>query len=369
MRIAILELYYGQSGKTGYYNSQEIGLAKAYERMGHKVYIVLPGRGTDIPNTVPVTENITITRMPAKVIGVHSFYKLSCLKKWKIDLVHIDSDNQMYAAHVMKYCQKHRIVFYNYVGTINSDTDNLIKKRILDMMSRATIKMYRKTPTFVKTFGVQQALAQRGIKNVIVEPVGLDFDIIPIIKESKAGLRDKLRLPATKTLLLFVGRLEEYKKPMEAVRLLSVLDKKYVLIIIGDGNLRKQVLQQVDELGLQDRVIYISKIPNIDIHQYYKASNCFINFNEKEIFGMSILEAIYQGCPVVARRAPGPDMIIQKGITGYLCDSFEEMANSVKTLDIVISENEKAHIKERFSWDYVARDILNCLGLRAIMPE
>ena len=42
MRIAILELYCGKSGKSGYYNSQEIGLAKAYAGMGHNVFVVLP---------------------------------------------------------------------------------------------------------------------------------------------------------------------------------------------------------------------------------------------------------------------------------------------------------------------------------------
>lgn len=362
MKIAILELYCGQSGKAGYYNSQEIGLAKAYARMGHKVYVVLPDRKAGKPDITPVAENITIVHVPARVIGVHSFYGLTCLKNWEIDLVHIDADNQIYAAHVMKYCQKHKIQFYNYVGTASSDTDSRIKKCLVNIMGKANIKMFRQTPTFAKTQAVRQALEQKGVKNAVVEPVGLDFEIIPIIKESKAELRDRLHLPAEKKLLLFVGRLEEYKKPMEAVQLLGETDGGHALIMIGDGSLRKQILQQIESLGLQGKVIYIPQIPNAEIHQYYKAADCFVNFNDKEIFGMSILEAIYQGCPVVARHAPGPDTIIRQGFTGYLCDNLEEMARCVKTLDIRISDGIKEQIKERFSWDKVAKDILSHMG-------
>ena len=42
MRIAILQLYCGQSGKSGFYNNQLLGLAKAYAKMGHKIFVVFP---------------------------------------------------------------------------------------------------------------------------------------------------------------------------------------------------------------------------------------------------------------------------------------------------------------------------------------
>lgn len=363
MRIAILELYCGKSGKSGYYNSQEIGLAKAYAGMGHNVFVVLPNSKIKQSEIIPLTESITIVYMPAKVIGVHSFYRLSCLKKWKIDLVHIDADNQIYAVHVMKFCLKNQIRFYNYVGTISSDSDKCIKKFLSGIMSRTNIKMYSKTDTFVKTERVQQLLLQRGVKNTIVEPVGLDFDFIPIIAEDKEQIRERLHLPKQKKLLLFVGRLEEYKKPMDAVLLLNEMNNEYVLIMIGNGTQKKQILQKTYQLGVQNRIIFIDKILNSEIHQYYKAADCLINFNEKEIFGMSILEAIYQGCPVVARHAPGPDTIVQQGITGFLCDTLGEMKTRIMNMNITMPENIKTLMKENFSWNNTAKSILAQLNI------
>ena len=78
-RIAILDLYYGKSGKLGFYNSQAVGLAKAYTKMGYEVLIARPEK--EIENIVEqeLQQGITLLSVPAKVLGVHSFYPLEFL--------------------------------------------------------------------------------------------------------------------------------------------------------------------------------------------------------------------------------------------------------------------------------------------------
>ena len=56
----------------------------------------------------------------------------------------------------------------------------------------------------------------------------------------------------------------------------------------------------------------IAALPNEQVQPYYHAADAFLNFNDHEIFGMSILEALYAGCPVIARHAPGPDPALQR---------------------------------------------------------
>ena len=51
IRFGIAELYCGASGKTGYYNSQEIGLARAMKKLGYRCYIFYPA-----PDAAAVTE-------------------------------------------------------------------------------------------------------------------------------------------------------------------------------------------------------------------------------------------------------------------------------------------------------------------------
>ena len=143
--------------------------------------------------------------------------------------------------------------------------------------------------------------------------------------ENKETLRRFLKLPQKLKLLLFVGRLESYKRPFAALELLERLGSSYGLIVIGEGSLGERFQEILLEKGLEKRVFYFSRIPNVQMYQYYAASDYFVNFNTHEIFGMSILEAMYQGCVVIARRAPGPEEIIEDGVSGFLCASDEEM--------------------------------------------
>jgi len=94
--------------------------------------------------------------------------------------------------------------------------------------------------------------------------------------------------------------------------------------MIGKGSLEQSTFNAIKNYGIENRVKYIEAVPNKEIHQYYKACDFFVNFNEKEIFGMSILEAMYQGCIVVAKKAPGPCFIIEDKSSGYLITTNEE---------------------------------------------
>ena len=358
LRIAILDLYFGQSGKLGFYNSQAIGLAKAFADLGHEVIIARPEKGKSAMNIQPFNEKIKILTVPAKTLGVHSFYDLKFLLDYKVDLVHLNSDNQAYAPSVIRFCKKHQIRLYNYVGTLYSDTENKIKKMFMNYFSVRNLRYYKKSNTFVKTDTVLKQMHEKGVLNAKVVPVGLDIDIIPEITESKESLRTKLDLPVGKKILLYVGRLADYKKPMDALEILDKLSKEYFLVVIGNGELKEAFLEKMDSKGLKDSVKYIESIPNAEIHKYYKAADCFVNFNPQEIFGMSILEAAYQECPVVAKHAPGPDTIVAEGKTGFLCDTLEQMCECIQKVDATMGTAGKRRIEEKFSWESASKAFL-----------
>lgn len=73
----------------------------------------------------------------------------------------------------------------------------------------------------------------------------------------------------------------------------------------------------------------IHQLPNESVHVYYHACDAFVNLNDQEIFGMSLLEAMFAGCPPVARHAPGPDLIIEDGLSGWLCSTVPQLAEAL----------------------------------------
>lgn len=368
LNLAMIRLYCGDSGKMGFYNMQEIGFAKALINYYDHIYILLIDVELKEIKESKVTEFISILRIPGKKLFNHGVLSCNILLDYEIDVVHLQSDNQMYAPSVMKFCNKHGIKCYNYIGTIRSDSKNFIKRMIMKLISMHNIHYYKKFPVFTKTPDVKLELVEKKVSNVQVIPVGLDLDVIPNIDESKEELRKNKGISADKKVIIYVGRLEEYKNPFAAINLISNLSDEYYLILIGNGTLKNNILRKIDDLGVQSRVRYIEAVQNVDIHQYYKLSDFFVNFNSKEIFGMSILEAMYQRCIVVALEAPGPNYIVVNGITGYTLKSINDFSRIILDHnDSSMGDNARRRIEENFTWESSAIQISNQLNLSKVI--
>lgn len=360
MKIGYLRLDHGE-WTTGAYNSQELGLAKAFEKMEHDVtifYCVFP---TDerCGRSVEITKHIRKCYLPAQKIGHHALLETKCLDKFEIDLLHIQGDNLLSVPKVVRYCRRREILYYCYVGRLDSEKTGRIHRFLTNLFVLRNIKVYLKNLTFVKTPTVKDKLDKLGAKQVFVAPVGLDLSIIPYIDKTKNEIRQELGLPCNKKIVLCVSRLVKGKQPNDIFELARKLDDSLFYVFIGgwDETAESAFVNRIKNENLQLRFRYINKIPNVEIHQYYKACDILVNFNQNEIFGMSILEAMYQGATVVARKAPGPSFIIQSGISGYIVESIEEMSKMV-TAATMCSKQARERVIEQFNWDSTAKTIL-----------
>lgn len=355
MKITIVRMFDSKFTEKKFYHLQELGLAKALVNFGHKVIILLPK--TDIRKVCLeiYNKNIKIHYIPSGKIGSHVYFNFKYIKESNPDLIWLQSDNQFFAPNIMKKAKKNNIRCFNYIGTLYSDTNNKLKKSIMQLLTKRNIRYYKNGIIFTKTSTVKKQLNGKGVERVETIPVGLDSQSIPIISEDSTILRNKWGLPLDKKIILFVGRLEHYKKPMKALELLGMLSTQYCLVMVGDGNLKDNVLKKMNTFSEKKQFFYFDKIENSKMHEIYHCSDYFVNFNDKEIFGMSILEAMYQKCIVIAFHAPGPDDIIKNKINGYLVNSIEEMKNYIENSDYNIGKNAYIRIKENFTWNYAAK--------------
>lgn len=353
MRFAITVLYCGASGQKGFYNSQELGLARAMKPLGYEPVVFYPDKDLKQPQEETTSDGIPVVRVPAKSLGVHGWYDWNILLKYDVKAVQIGSDNQLFALELIRFCERKGIRVYNYIGTTVSDSHNPVKSLLMGLLYRRNLRAYRKTKCFAKTPAVAKQLEGHGITDVEVAPVGLDLSVIPEVTESKEALREKLGLPVDKTILLFVGRLDEYKRPLEAVRLLEKLPGA-VLVMIGTGSMDAEVEREAKTLGVRDALVRIVRLPNEQVQQYYAACDYYVNFNDHEIFGMSILEAMYQDCAVLACHAPGPDFIIEDGVSGFLVENTDAMAELVRAGVRPAPGAARKRILEHFVWSNAA---------------
>lgn len=351
MRIGIVELYCGSSGKKGFYNNQEIGIARAMRKLGYECFIFYPLLDGDGLTEELVEDGIRIIYVPAKAVGIHSYYDWKVLLKYGLDVVQLDADNQLFAPSITRFCDYNGIKIYNYIGTAHSDTDNKLKGVVMSLLFRRNLKVLKKHKCFVKTQSVMRDLTQNGVANITVAPVGLDVTIVPRVYENRLILRERLNLPLDKKILLFVGRMDGYKRPLETLKVLKQLSEQYFLVMIGTGALDDEIDDQISEMKIGNRVCRIKKIPNSEIHKYYCIADYYLNFNEKEIFGMSILEAMYQDCTVIAVEAPGPKEIIKSGRTGFVVASIDEMKQLICSGAEIPKDQARNSIVSEFTWD------------------
>jgi glycosyltransferase involved in cell wall biosynthesis len=144
-----------------------------------------------------------------------------------------------------------------------------------------------------------------------------------------------------------------------------------IVLVIGGGSKdmgedEKEVLTGLKgiagDMGILDKVLFTGYLPDDIVPAYYSAAEMFIVPSRYEPFGLTILESMSVGTPVIATKFGGPSHIITHGTDGFLVDPEDEkeFASLVQTLlnDMSIHEKISAEgiktIMEKYSWDTVA---------------
>lgn len=169
--------------------------------------------------------------------------------------------------------------------------------------------------------------------DVSVIPTGLELAGQGEAQTDKDLLREKLGIPKDKRVLLFLGRLAEEKNIPELFSLPEAPAlSDTVLVLVGDGPYRAALEAMVAERRLTGRVIFTGMIPHTQAASYYRMGDVFVNASSSETQGLTYIEAMAAGVPVVCRADPCTERLIQNGENGYACNTTAEMAQAVKAL-------------------------------------
>jgi N-acetyl-alpha-D-glucosaminyl L-malate synthase BshA len=105
----------------------------------------------------------------------------------------------------------------------------------------------------------------------------------------------------------------------------------FKLVVLAGGSF-EPFMKDVERLKLQDRVIVREKVN--DIEDYLQAADLGLFTSETESFCLSILEAMYFGCPSVARRVGGIPEVVEENVSGLLVpsDDPDALARAVESL-------------------------------------
>ncbi len=141
------------------------------------------------------------------------------------------------------------------------------------------------------------------LQNTIVISNAIDLQVVEQKAMDRSVARQFLRLPETGYVIGTVGRSVKGKRQMELLRAFHHFAANHAdvyLVIIGDGELHKELETYVFDHGLEKKVFLPGQVP--DAVRYLRALDLFVFPSEHEGFGMALLEAMALGLPVVVNR-------------------------------------------------------------------
>ncbi|MDE5864464.1 MAG: glycosyltransferase, partial [Lachnospiraceae bacterium] len=122
-------------------------------------------------------------------------------------------------------------------------------------------------------------------------------------------------IPDNRLVLLYVGRLSSEKNISELLTYLHKAENKEetVLLLVGDGPEREALERQVKELQMESRVIFAGMVPFDNIEDYYALGDIFVSGSTSETQGLTYIEALAAGLPLLVRR----DACLKKVLREY----------------------------------------------------
>ena len=166
---------------------------------------------------------------------------------------------------------------------------------------------------FVRDMGIKKPTSV--IPNGIVVPEQRP-DTSPLRHPTRQGRNSGGRLR-----LLTVARLDRNKRVdavIAGVATATAMGLDCELRVVGDGPLRRRLEVQGQELGIEQRVHFLGRLPHSDVWDTYRWADAMVLLSEYETFGLVYAEALMCGVPVIGMAGQGLDGMVENGKHGLM---------------------------------------------------
>ncbi|MEK6873870.1 MAG: glycosyltransferase family 4 protein [Nanoarchaeota archaeon] len=302
-----------------------------------------------------------LTKIKSDLIISHSFmYSIMAMKNKKINntpyvITLYHPPNFLYNTSLKwannlprKFAYLLGLIFGNYLRNID-------KKAVKN--ADATIAISKYTAKRIKEI--------YGINPTIIYPVlAKDFRII----DKKEALKNLKRFNLKKQYVLLHGRMIKDKRPDMAVKAFSIVQKKLDVDLVISGTIEEEenIKSLIKKLGIEKKVHILGRVSNDELISLYNMAKCFLMSAPKEDFGLTPIEAMACGCPVIAwKDGAGPEETIHDNKTGYLAKSYstDDFANKIiLCLKSKLNKKEISKSVSKFSEENTKKEFLKVIN-------
>lgn len=210
-------------------------------------------------------------------------------------------------------------------------------------------------------------------KQKIVERYGVSPDKIEVIHNGidecdYVNIPNKL-LELKKSghkIVLFAGRITIQKGPEYFIRTAKrVLDvnPNVLFLVAGSGDMERQMMLEAASLGISQNVIFVGFLRGDEMKSAYKVADLFVMPSVSEPFGITPLESIISGTPVLISKQSGVGEVLTHALKADFWD-IEDMANKIlgvvshRSLWRTLWGNSRHEVK-KITWDEASRKCID----------
>lgn len=257
---------------------------------------------TDLSPGMPASEllnGVKITRISSIAPGgAYSFAPkiIPLVKKSDADVVHAHNYHA-FPAFFASIPRREKFIFSPYFhGKGSTPVRDLLNKPYL-LFGR---KIFHRADKIICLSEFEKQL----IMNTFPRIDPGKFNVIP------AGIpirqiKDAKRLEIRGDIILYTGRLDQYKNVQLIIRAMMYLPDACFVIIGSSGNYKNELKELIIRLGISNRVKILENVPDAKKYSWLKTCSLFVNLSGAESFGLNVLEALAADKPVIVNIEGG----------------------------------------------------------------
>lgn len=247
--------------------------------------------------------------------------------EWKPDIVHSQTEfsTMLEAKYIssklgIPHLHTYHTMYEDYLGylpggkIIKKNTAARVIKMLLNSVD-AIIAPTEKAKAALQSYGVY--------KNIYVIPTGIDLKKFQrdITIDEKIKILSDLGIKYGDRIITYIGRTAKEKNIDEIISLFKGVSHEInnaKLLIVGAGPELDNLKSLVNREGLEDRIYFTGMVKPDEVYKYYKISEVFVTASKSETQGLTYIEALSSGCPVVCKWDQCIEGIIVQGKNGFI---------------------------------------------------
>ena len=320
-------------------------LKTSFEDMGHEVFIICthPGMGIKEEGNIIRVAGVEIKKFYGYAIAqpIHLLL-LQKIKSLKLDIIHAETEfgvgifaNMVADALKIPLVRTYHTDYVDYMNYFNFTGSELIGKGLTAAASKFS-KSFGNNCLRLMTPSIKTADMLKECKvitKIDVIPNGIDLSSFQNRNEDKINkIRKDLKIKDEK-LLVYVGRCAK-EKSLDMILDAFIKVKKnklnLKLVIVGIGPQLDEYKDFVSDNDLDSYITFVGKKPFDEVPYYYQVGDAFISASTSETQGLTYIEGLASGLPILVRKDDVLDDILIENVNGMSFKDSEDIYDTIQ---------------------------------------